>query len=96
MPIYDLFCSCGYSKDDTHLSVADYEKSVCPECKKKLQSRLYPAIVNFNGTGWTPRLTGSFRQISRPEMEYEVNEAHREDVIKRTRKFERERKIYVT
>ena len=96
MPIYDLFCGCGYSLEDTTLSVEDYENSVCPKCHKKLQSRLYPAVVKFNGTGWTPQLTGTFRERTRPEIEYEVNEAHREDVIKRNQKFERERRVYVT
>ena len=96
MPMYDLFCGCGYSLKDTQLSVADYEKSVCPKCQKKLRSRLYPAIVKFNGTGWTPQLTGSFRYRERPEYEHEMNEAYRDSEIRRWKESERGRKVYVT
>ena len=53
-------------------------KSVCPDCGSKLKSKTNSIFHEFKGSGWTPRLTGPWREMSRAEMEHELCEAQRE------------------
>ena len=59
MPLYDLICECGYTEENTQITVADYERATCPKCKGKLRSNSWPT---------TFRVLDSFLPRSRGEV----------------------------
>jgi predicted nucleic acid-binding Zn ribbon protein len=61
MPLYDLTCECGYLEPDRLMSVAEYEKAMCPECGIKLKNKVYQMTFTKKGIGWTPIYNGKDR-----------------------------------
>lgn len=79
MPLYDLTCRCGYFEVDQHMSVAEYEQAMCPECGGKLKSKLCQVMFTKKGGGWTPIYNGKDRTDRTREslLKEETHEGHK-------------------
>ena len=95
MPLYDLGCvECDHKQLDIAMSVAEYENATCPKCGGQAKSITFSKVITFRGGGWTPTLTGSFKQQTKEESLHEVTqEANRQELLVR-KDLENERKEF--
>lgn len=50
MPLYDLYCKCGYEQES--ILKLDQETPLCPKCEEKMKKAVTCTTFLLKGRGW--------------------------------------------